>query len=177
MQVYMRCRELNILLDVEWKRRSEPELELADFGSRGPWRLQENFTVDWDTAMEIIARRPEVNAFADRFTTLCSQYFSLNFEMEAEAKDFFEQSLSQDTKYYLHPHPDLLWQALKHLFTCKGQAVVLFHVWRTTVTYPYLVTNGTFLTVPWGSSGVTPTSYLGKVYTSLPSLAGGGFGR
>ena len=139
LRVYSRCRQLKISLEVEWKRRSEPEMEMADLGSRGPWRVQENFKVDWDTALKIIARNPEVDAFADRTNTLCRRFFSLNYEVEAEARDYFGQSLSKFTKYYLHPHPDHLWNAIKHLFKFGGHAVVLFHVWKKMVTYPFLV--------------------------------------
>ena len=45
-QTFMTCREKNIKFKVEWKRRSDEEMEDADEGSRGPWSLKEEFTVD-----------------------------------------------------------------------------------------------------------------------------------
>ena len=35
-QTFMACREKNINLKVEWKRRSDEEMEDADEGSRDP---------------------------------------------------------------------------------------------------------------------------------------------
>ena len=48
-QTFMACREKNIKLKVEWKRRSDEEMEDADEGSRGPWSLKEEYTVSADS--------------------------------------------------------------------------------------------------------------------------------
>ena len=52
-QTFMACREKNIKLKVEWKRRSDEEMEDADEGSRGPWSLKEEYTVNADSRDEI----------------------------------------------------------------------------------------------------------------------------
>ena len=46
LQTFLACRGKNIELKVEWRRRSEEEMEDADEGSRGPWSLSEEFMVD-----------------------------------------------------------------------------------------------------------------------------------
>ena len=46
LQTFLACREKNIKLKVEWKRRSDEEMEDADEGSRGPWSQREEFKVD-----------------------------------------------------------------------------------------------------------------------------------
>ena len=55
-QTFMACREKNIKLKVEWKRRSGEEMEDADEGSRGPWSLKEEYTVNAESRDEIRRR-------------------------------------------------------------------------------------------------------------------------
>ena len=45
-QIYFACRNYKIVLTVEWKRRSEPEMMVADAGGRGPWLLCEDYSLD-----------------------------------------------------------------------------------------------------------------------------------
>ena len=49
LQIFLACQKKSINLKVEWKRRSEEEMEAADEGSRGPWKEREEFTVDGAT--------------------------------------------------------------------------------------------------------------------------------
>jgi hypothetical protein len=56
LQTFLACRDKNIKLKVEWKRRSEEEMEDADEGSRGPWSLKEEFTVD-SASRDVIMRK------------------------------------------------------------------------------------------------------------------------
>ena len=138
VEVYKRCRHLNITLQVEWHRRTEEFMQIADKGSRGPWRQHENFTVDWDTACKIIGRSPDVDCFADHSNKLCVRYYSLNFEIEAEGQDFFAQYLNRYTVYYVHPHPNKLLEVLKHLWQARAKGIVMMHLWRIAI-YPCIV--------------------------------------
>ena len=75
---------------MEWKRRFEEEIKIADEGSRGPWRQRDKFTVDSATRELIINKfQPELDCMATRENRLTRRYFSLAREEEAEGKNLF----------------------------------------------------------------------------------------
>ena len=112
-QTFMACREKNIKLRVEWKRRSDEEMEDADEGSRGPWSLREEFTVDADSR-DLIMKKflLDLDCMATRLNRLTDRYFSLAREEEAEGKNLFAQRLGNEI-HWLHPHPGQLLKCLR----------------------------------------------------------------
>ena len=108
LQIFLACQQKNIRLKVEWKRRSEEEMEDADEGSRGPWKELEGFTVDSNTR-EVIRRKflPELDCMATGQNRITRRYFSLAREEEAEGKNLFAQRLGNEI-HWLHPHPGQL---------------------------------------------------------------------
>ena len=113
LQTFLACREKNIKLKVEWKRRSEEEMVDADEGSRGPWSEREEFTVDAATR-EVIMKKflPELDCMATRQNRITERYFSLAREEEAEGKNLFAQKLGNEI-HWLHPHPGQLLKCLR----------------------------------------------------------------
>ena len=113
LQTFLACREKNIKLKVEWKRRSDEEMEDADEGSRGPWSLREEFTVD-AASRDVIKEKflPDLDCMATRLNRLTRRYFSLAREEEAEGRNLFTQRLG-DEIYWLHPHPGQLLKCLR----------------------------------------------------------------
>ena len=113
LQIFLACRDKNIKLKVEWKRRSEEEMEDADEGSRGPWSLREEFTVDARSRGVIMKKfRPDLDCMATRLNRLTRRYFSLAREEEAEGRNLFAQRLG-DEIFWLHPHPGQLLKCLR----------------------------------------------------------------
>ena len=88
-------------------------MEDAHEGSRGPWSLKEEFTVDADSR-DVIMRKflPDLDCMATRLNRLTSRYFSLAREEEAERKNLFVQRLGSEI-YWLHPHPGQLLKCLR----------------------------------------------------------------
>ena len=88
-------------------------MEDADEGSRGPWSLREEFTVD-ERSRDVIRKkfRPDLDCMATRLNTLTPRYFSLAREEEAEGRNLFAQRLG-DEIYWLHPHPGQLLKCLR----------------------------------------------------------------
>ena len=113
LQIFLACRAKNIKLKVEWRRRTEEEMEDADEGSRGPWSLREEFTVD-ERSRDVILKkfRPDLDCMATRLNTLTTRYFSLAREEEAEGRNLFAQRLG-DEIFWLHPHPGQLLKCLR----------------------------------------------------------------
>ena len=113
LQIFLACRDKNIKLKVEWKRRSEEEMEDADEGSRGPWSLREEFTVD-SRSRDVIMKKflPDLDCMATRLNRLTRRYFSLAREEEAEGRNLFAQRLG-DEIFWLHPHPGQLLKCLR----------------------------------------------------------------
>ena len=73
---------------MEWKRRSDVEMEAADEGSRGSWSLKEEFTVDADSRVVIMKKfLPDLDCMATRLNRLTYRYFSL--AREEEGKNLF----------------------------------------------------------------------------------------
>ena len=114
LKTFLACQKKNIVLKVEWKRRSEEEMEIADEGSRGPWRERDEFTVDSATR-EVIRKKflPDLDCMATRENRLTRRYFSLAREEEAEGKNLFAQRLGPEI-HWLHPHPALLLRCLRY---------------------------------------------------------------
>ena len=113
LQIFLACQKKNIRLKVEWKRRSEEEMEDADEGSRGPWKEREEFTVDGNT-WEVIRKKfmQELDCMATWQNRITRRYFSLAREEEAEGKNLFAQRLGNEI-HWLHPHPGQLLKCLR----------------------------------------------------------------
>ena len=101
-QIKIACRNHNIVLTVEWKRRSEPEMVDADAGSRGPWLLCEDYSLDAGT-MDFIREEYTFtcDAMASYRSRVVEKYFSIGFELEAFAVDFFAQHLERKEFYWV----------------------------------------------------------------------------
>ena len=113
LQIFLACQKKSIKLKVEWKRRSEEEMEDADEGSRGPWREREEFTVDGATRDVIIQKfLPDLDCMATVRNRITERYFSLAREEEAEGKNLFAQRLGNEI-HWLHPHPGQLLRGLR----------------------------------------------------------------
>ena len=78
-RVYTRCRQLNIQLEVVWARRDTPLMVMADKGSRGPWYYNDDFTLDFVTASNVVQRGITIDGFASYNNKLCTRYFSRGF--------------------------------------------------------------------------------------------------
>ena len=54
--IFLACRRLDIELIVNWESREAELMELADAGSRGPWLLEDEFQMDFDSYADILSR-------------------------------------------------------------------------------------------------------------------------
>ena len=113
LQIFLACQKKSIKLRVEWKRRSEEEMEAADEGSRGPWKEREEFTVDKATR-DLIRKKvlPDLDCMATRLNRVTRRYFSLAREEEAEGRNLFAQRLGNEI-HWLHPNPGQLLRCLR----------------------------------------------------------------
>ena len=101
-QIQIACRNLKIMLTVQWKSRNDEVMVQVDLGSRGPWLLLEDFKLD-SLTMDFIKTRYtfSVDAMASYRTRVVPRYFGVAFELEAEAIDFFAQHLKPEELYWV----------------------------------------------------------------------------
>ena len=92
-EVYAICKSLNITLEFVWQRRDSDLMRQMDLGSRGPWGYHDEFTLDFETAQNVLQRGITLDGFASFKNRLCQKYFSRSFEVKAAGMDFFQQSL------------------------------------------------------------------------------------
>lgn len=141
-KVFLACKEKNIELIVDWKRRSEPEMVIADIGSRGPWRAKDEFSLDEDLIQWIKHKyKPDVDCFANGRNNLVNTFYSLGRDEEAKGEDFFKQDLSGGI-HWVHPHPSQLLKALKYLFSKGANSAIMIHIWPAEATFPTLCPQG-----------------------------------
>ena len=109
-------------------QRTAPEMVLVDFGSHGPWALQEEFQMDVDTmAFTVLNLTFTLAGMVTRLNCICPRYMSYQWEMEAVGRDFFSVLLYPDKFVYLHSHPHHLRRLLLHLERSKASGCLVFH--------------------------------------------------
>ena len=55
-RVFLACRKMQITLIVNWESREAEVMKEVDAGSRGPWLLQDEFQLDFDSIFMILSR-------------------------------------------------------------------------------------------------------------------------
>ena len=55
-KIFLGCRSWQITLIVNWESREAELMKEVDAGSRGPWLLQDEFQLDFDTYFMIMSR-------------------------------------------------------------------------------------------------------------------------
>ena len=141
-QVFDSCKKWNITLEFIWQSRETVLMVKMDQGSRGPWGYHDEFTLDFDTAENVISRGITIDGFASFRNRLCQKYFSRGFEIESAGTDFFQQSIDRNEKVLIHPHPRMLVPALRHAAKFGLQTVVVFHIWRTLASTFVILKGG-----------------------------------
>ena len=133
-------RESGIKLVCSWVSREHELLQQMDEGSRGPWAMDSEFVMDYDTAELVLnVIRPDVDCFATARNSLVHRYFALGRDETAEGKDFFLQQLNRDTRYWCHPHPRQTVDVWKHLWFFGAWSGFLLHVWESAPWFPQIV--------------------------------------
>ena len=142
LDVFLSCNQLGIKIHFVWKPRDDPMMQLVDSGSRGPWPVLDDFTVDPNTAQCLISRGINLDGFASFDNKLCARYFSRGFQVEAAGVNFFTQRLLPSDVVLIHPHPSVLFDALLHASRFQCSCVVLMHIWPGYVHYRNLLCGG-----------------------------------
>ena len=55
-RIFLACRQKKIVLIVNWESREAEVMKEVDAGSRGPWLLQDEFQLDFDSYSQILTR-------------------------------------------------------------------------------------------------------------------------
>ena len=130
VQTYLACKFLDIDLEVVWKSRNDPDLVYADAGSRGPWLLHHEYTLDNKTKKFIVEKyKPTLDGMATADNCLVPRYFSPWHDSAAAGRDLFCQSLAGET-VFLHPHPDLILKAVRYAERQKARGVICITAWQ-----------------------------------------------
>ena len=147
MLLFMRCRQLNITLLVEWRSREDPYLVHADLGSKlfDP----SSFSLDFNSFAALLEYfshlHLDVDCMAEHWNRKCVSYFSRYPDPWSQGCNFFAQMLLPGTTYYVFPPPHLLTAVLHHLQLFQAQGLLLLPVWPSCSFWNNFVPDGSHL--------------------------------
>ena len=106
LDIVLKSRLFGITLATMWLSRDAPEMIIADNGSRGPWFPVQEFLLHKRSWEMIEANYTfTLDCLASHKNAVCKRFFSLAYEPEAEAQDFFQQRISRrEFCWYFPPH-------------------------------------------------------------------------
>ena len=148
LAVFLKCRELNIMLIVEWRSRDDPAIQLADEGSR--CFDKSSYGLDFDSFLCLVEffrhLYLEVDCMAQASNNRCGRYFSRFPDPESEGRNFFSQKLVSTTTYYCFPPPSLIPASLLHFLKFEAHELFLVPCWPSCSFWSLLVPDGVHLT-------------------------------
>ena len=142
VKVYKAANRLNLKLHFEWKSREDPTMQLVDMGSRGPWPDFDDFSLDCDTVREVKSRNINLDGFASYNNCVVDRYISAGFQVEAVGTNFFTMKFTRSDVVLIHPHPCMLFNALRHICQFNCRAVVVMHLWPGYPPYRNFLLGG-----------------------------------
>ena len=142
VKVYKAANRLNLKLHFEWKSREDPTMRLVDMGSRGPWPDFDDFSLDCDTVREVKSRNINLDGFASYNNCVVDRHISAGFQIEAVGTNFFTMKFTRSDVVLIHPHPCMLFNALRHICQFNCRAVVVMHLWAGYPPYRNFLLGG-----------------------------------
>ena len=110
VEIILKAREFGIQMAAKWISREDPERQIADAGSRGPWFPAQEFSLDASTMAMVLANyNITLDVMASHQNNVVARYFSLAFKPEALGRNSFEQSIGTGEFLWFFPPPGLLW--------------------------------------------------------------------
>ena len=139
--------DLNIKIFPLWVRRDDPNLIIADKGTKpidtDEWSVSQK---DYELCLKEIGVTPDVDTMASFNNTKCTQFFSRLPDSRALAVDFFWQPLQSGVIYYCCPPVKCIQKVINKIF--KSQPGVKFMLlvphWRSHPFYSALKDKNSF---------------------------------
>jgi hypothetical protein len=186
LSIYKVCRQQSITLQVLWRRRSDPHIQLANEWSRAfdweSWGLVEEAFL-WISAF---FPRFQFDLFASEENNRCALFAASIFSQSCAARNAFTMDWSILGFCWTCPPIRLIGAALRHATACESQGVLLCPLWRTMHCWKLLCYDGVhfnrlfssvFSFFPELRSGPFVTNAVFSGVTSFPMLLLGYDGR
>ena len=102
-------------------------MQIVDIGCRGP--DFDDFRLDLDTVKEVRSRGVNLDGFASIHNRVIDRCISVGFQVEVKDTNLFTRKFVDTDKIILHPHPNMLWDALSHASNFRCEVVAVMHLW------------------------------------------------
>ena len=131
--IYLRCVKLGIVLEVEWRPRLDPLMEIMDHGSKQLFLPQDEFSLGFDDYFSLVKKFGifDLDLMVSNINKKAPLYYSKCFEVASSGFNVFEQQLNPNLNYYVLPPLRLALQILFHLQKFQAKAVVLLPFWSS----------------------------------------------
>ena len=147
LNLYLRCKQLNITLMVEWRSREDPLLVHADIGSK--LFDQSSFSLDFSSFSAVLEffnfLQLDVDCMAESWNRKCEKYFSRFPDPFAAGINFFAQHLDASLCHYVFPPPSLITAVLHHFQTYQVSGLIIVPVWPSASFWNNIVPDGVHL--------------------------------
>ena len=142
--IYLRCVELGISLDMEWKPREDSLLKLMDKGSRTGVFPAEEFSLGFDDYILLSNKFGpfDVDLMATSLNKKAAAYFSKGLKLNSKGVDVFKQTLELGVKYYVIPPPKLVLKILLHLQKFQAKGLVILPMWPSAAWFSKIFPEG-----------------------------------
>lgn len=149
LEIFLRCRDLNIDISTEWRPRDNALLQHADLGSKS---FDENsVSLDFSSFSALLEFFPEVpidvDGFAQSYNKKAEIFFSKQSEPEAAGLNFFSQKLSPSLSYYCFPPPGVLLATILHLAMFQARGLLVLPIWTSASFWPNFAPDGIHLPI------------------------------
>ena len=130
-RIYLRCVDLGIQLDAEWRPRTDPLMVWMDKGSKEEFFPADEFSLGFDDFLRLsnIFGPFDLDLLASSFNKKATKYFSKGFDFTSQGFNMFQQKLYQEINYYALPPPNLALKVLLHLQKFQAKGLVLLPLW------------------------------------------------
>ena len=144
VDIFLSCRSHRILLNVSWRSRDDPRLQIADAGSRD--FDGSSFSLDFASFSVILEAFSHVNLSVDAMAQFWNKkfplYFSRRKDPAAMGQNFFAQKLYPDIGYYIFPPPHDIVAVLLHLQLYRASGVLILPLWPSQSFFNFVFPDG-----------------------------------
>eukprot|EP00094_Tigriopus_californicus_P013697 TCALIF_13254-PA protein Name:"Protein of unknown function" AED:0.03 eAED:0.10 QI:0/0/0/1/0/0/2/0/597 len=143
MEIYMKARSLHIVIQVIWRPRSDPRIQLADDFSRAV--DMDDFGIDdrsFNYIQHLAARSFDFDLFALDDNYRVPRFASILASNKALFRDAFTHPWADLGFCYAHPPVQLIGAVIRKIIQEKAQGILILPFWRTMKDWLVVCSDG-----------------------------------
>ena len=144
LEIYVKCHEFDVHLDVEWRPRENYFLEIADAGSKSFDTA--SFSLDFASfavVVEYFNDVPiQVDAMSEYWNKKSNFYYSKRKDPFSSGVNFFAQRLDSTVSYYVFPPPGHVYATIIHLAIHQAKGLLIVPYWPGSSFYLNICPDG-----------------------------------